>query len=416
MNYLRLLVAMVSISSYSLNYLDAVVRQPESDVIVPQKNIDSQAMPSKQISYAYKTEIVLGNAAGTELAEQIESHAKKIYKDLNGSPYFKTRFVRNVPGVRVHHIDPSNPDRGQLVSVVTQDGLEIKCTYFDRGSDELVVVGAGFTNEREIMTPFVEMFKTDATGLNKGRDVILFDFRGHGYDPAVLCDPSSWMTANLAKKTFDIDTRYSKLGEIEELDVVAVIKAMREYKNYKKVHGVSVCFGSFVFLKAEAKFPGLFDKIVVDGCWDTLEKVIDKLKQDFKLLAKPQTGGFKEYWLSKQEWFQQSLIWIARNVWWLNIDHDVRLTDYLPRIQKTPILFFYGKNDLMVYRDEFEDLWNAVSVPYKVAVVTSNPHVMNHYKQKELYKLACETFFASSSVEEFGKQFFEAPTHIASQS
>jgi pimeloyl-ACP methyl ester carboxylesterase len=411
MNCLRFLGAVVFIPLYCPSYLGGVAGQPESYALYAQQVVDLAPMPPKQISYAYKTEVVLGSTMGRELPQEIESYAKKIYKNLNDSPYFKTSFVRNVSAVRVHHIDPNNPDRGQLLLVNTEDGLEIRCTYFDRGSDELVVVGSGFTSKREMMTPFVEMFKTDATGVNKGRDVILFDFRGHGYDPVDLCDSSTWMAADLARNTFGIDARYSMLGEVEEFDVVAVIKAMRAYKNYKKVHGVSVCFGSFVFLKAEAKFPGLFDRIVVDGCWDTLDKVINKLKQDFMLLTKPQTGFWKEYWLSKQEWFQQLLIWIARHVLSINIDHDIHLTDYLPRIEKTPILFFYGKNDLLVYRDEFEDLWNALSVPYKIAVVTNNPHVMNHYKQKELYKLVCEAFFASSNPEEFGKQFFQASLH-----
>lgn len=355
----------------------------------------SEKLSANQISYNYKTEVVLNGFDGLSLPNSVEDYAKEKYGYLNESIYFKTSFVRDVPLVRAHHTDVTNPDRGQLISLHTEDGLEIKCTYFNRGSNKLVVVGAGFTNEREIMTPFVKMFEN--------YDVVIFDFRGHGYEPKSWGDPASWFSCNLAKNTFGMDSRQSKLGEVEEKDVIAVVKGFRALKNYEQVYGVSVCYGSFLFLKAEAVCPGLFDRIVVDGCWDTLARLISKLRHDLRLLCKPQTGGWKEYWISQQPWFQSSLLWAARNIWALNIDHDVRLSDYLPLIKQTPVLFFYGKNDLMVYRDEFEDLWNSLQVSYRVAIITSNPHVMNQYKQKELYKYVCETFFESPSVEQFGK-------------
>lgn len=349
----------------------------------------------KQISYAHKTELVCGKQPGIALPESVESYAQAKYGYLSDkeSPYFNTTFVRNVKAVRAHHTDPTNPDRGELISIRTEDGIELPCTYFNRGKKSLVIVGAGFTNEREIMAPFVKMFEN--------HDVLLFDFRGHGYEPASWNQPTTWMSLNCAKATFGIDSRQSKLGEVEERDVLAVVQEARKYGNYEHVYGVSLCYGSFVFLKTEAMYPGLFDRIVVDGCWDSLDKLITKLRDDLKLLCKPQTGGWKNSWLLHQPWCQSTLTFLARNIWALNIDHDVKLTDYLSKISQTPVLFFYGKNDLMVYRDEFEEIWNTLATPYKAAIITSNPHVMNQYKQKELYKHACETFFANGSVEEF---------------
>lgn len=355
----------------------------------------SQATSGKQISYEHQTELVLGNQPGFALPEAIESYAKTKYGYLSdkNSPYFNTSFVRNVKAVRAHHTDPANPDRGELLSIRTEDGIELSCTYFNRGKKSLVIVGAGFTNEREIMAPFVKMFEN--------HDVLLFDFRGHGYEPAQWNQPTTWMSLNCAKATFGIDSRQSKLGEVEERDVLAVVQEARKYGNYDHIYGVSLCYGSFVFLKAEGMYPGLFDRIVVDGCWDSLEKLISKLREDLKLLCKPQTGGWKDSWFLRQPWCQSTLTFLARNVWALNMDHDVKLTDYLGKITKTPVLFFYGKNDLMVYRDEFEELWNTLAVEYKIAIITSNPHVMNQYKQKELYKHACETFFANDSIATF---------------
>ena len=47
----------------------------------------------------------------------------------------------------------------------------------------------------------------------------------------------------------------------------------------------------------------------------------------------------------------------------------------------------------MVKREEFEQLWNALSGVEKTAIITSNPHVRNHLKQKELYKMICDLYF-----------------------
>ncbi len=357
----------------------------------------------KQFSYEYKTEIVLGAEKGFGLPKVVEDFAKREFGYLNDSQCFKTSFVRDVAAVRAHHIDPSNPDRGQLVSLMTDDGLEIKCTYFDRGSKNLVVTAAGFTNEREIMAPFVKMFEN--------YDVVIFDYRGHGYEPTYLTAPSSWVTCDLAMNTFGIDSRYSRLGAVEERDIAAVVKGFKALKKYEHVYGVSVCFGSVLMLKAQALHPGLFDRIVVDGCWNSFQKMIDKYRYDLRLLCKPQTGGFKEYWLSQQVWFQDMILWLANNVWDLDIEQDIHLCDYLSQIKETPVLFFYGKNDLTVYRNEFEEIWYSLPVQYKAAVVTSNPHVMNQYKQKELYKYVCETFFTSDSLAAFYKNFM-APVDL----
>jgi len=69
------------------------------------------------------------------------------------------------------------------------------------------------------------------------------------------------------------------------------------------------------------------------------------------------------------------------------------LLDYAPKIKNASILMFYGKNDYMVTRNEFEQLWNALSGIEKTAIITSNPHVRNHLKQKELYKMICDLYF-----------------------
>lgn len=399
-----LLFLSIMISGSSLLLAD---QQKENKVPLVEANTSPESKddkPVSQFSYKYPTEVVIGDEPGFPLSSIFELEAKKRYKDLNDSLFFKTSFVRDVPAVREFHTDSRNPDRGELISIQTVDGIEIKCTFFDRGSDTLIVVGPGFTNEREIMTPFVKMFSN--------YNVVIFDFRGHGYEPSTWYNPMTWHSWSVTKNTFGMDSYLAKLGEVEERDVAAVVTEFKTRKTYKNVFGVSVCYGSFIFLKAQALYPGLFDRIVVDGTWNSVGDIVEKIRHDLKLLCKPQTGGWKEYWISRQPWFQSSLIWAARNIFALNMDHDVRLVDYLPLIEETPILFFYGKDDLLVYRDEFEELWNSLNSPYRATIVTSNPHVVNHYKQKEVYKAICESFFTTNSLDEFKSALLEPLVEI----
>ena len=46
-------------------------------------------------------------------------------------------------------------------------------------------------------------------------------------------------------------------------------------------------------------------------------------------------------------------------------------------------------------------MWNATATKKKAAIVTSNPHVWNHLKQKELYKLLIYDLFLQLPYEEF---------------
>ena len=77
----------------------------------------------------------------------------------------------------------------------------------------------------------------------------------------------------------------------------------------------------------------------------------------------------------------------------------VSVLDYLPHLGDLPVLFFYGKDDLMISRHEFEIMWNATDSKNKTALVTSNPHVWNHLKQKELYRLVVDLFLECDTDE-----------------
>src|SRR5580692_12011893 len=137
-----------------------------------QKSSAKLASQSVQFSYNYQSEIVINNEPGFELSPNIEKFAKHMHKNLNKSLFFQADFIGDSKKVRSHHLKKKHDPRevGQLFEITTEDGVVISCTFFDRGSDTLLVVGGGFTNSREKMTPFIDMFDCD---------IVLFDFRGH---------------------------------------------------------------------------------------------------------------------------------------------------------------------------------------------------------------------------------------------
>ena len=343
------------------------------------------AIPESPFNYGYKTEILSNHQKKSfELDQEIEGFAKSQNLRLNHSILFDADFITQPKKVREYMLKPKyfKQNVGQLMAIKTEDGLTLGCTFFDRESDKLLVVGEGFTNEREVMSPFVDMFAH--------HDIILFDYRGHGYKETKLSNPSTWPT-NPGRLILGVNTSQTQVGTKEEMDVFAVVDAMKKKKNYKQISGIGICFSALIFAKAAALKNNLFDKLILDGCWLSSENFGEKLFADPKKVFSPQYGGWSKNWLVKKLWFQDCLKAFAE--WTFGKKFNcISILDYLPSITNIPILYFYGKDDMVVSRHEFETIWNATQTSEKTAVITSNPHVRNHLKQKELYKMICDLF------------------------
>jgi pimeloyl-ACP methyl ester carboxylesterase len=226
-------------------------------------------------------------------------------------------------------------------------------------------------------------------------DIVLFDFRGHGYKEFKFLDPSTWLESP-TKMLFSVDLNEVRMGAEEEKDIFAVVDEFRKNKNYEQVVGLGVCYSALIFVKAAAirqkeSKEKLFDKLILDGCWLSLQDYVDKLAQDPKRIFSPQNGGWKDRWPIKELWFQKALCYLGQKLFYTKFN-DVSILDYLPELRDIPILYFYGKDDMVVIRQEFEIIWNATRTGEKTVILTSNPHVRNHLKQKEFYKLACDLF------------------------
>lgn len=351
------------------------------------------------------------------LGQYIKDVAHVQYGWLNYAQYFDATLIVDPIRTRQAHKNSRN-EKTSFVSVETLDGETIDCTFFDRGSDKIIFIGEGFTNPREVMSPFINMFPD--------YDLVLFDFRGQGYKEFDFIDYDTW-SLNLSRMSFGVDSRKSTLGQKEDLDVQAVVSYFTGQKVvpveggdqfsvlynqpinkiYQQVYGLGLCYSSFVFLKAASlykrfdHFQGrqlpLFDKLVLDGCWMSLEAFVEKIKEDLWRIMNPQRGGWLNHWL----WGKKPTVWLVENMTryllGLRIDRNVSIQDFVHKLSGTELFFIYGKNDEVIYRHEFEAIWNAIpSGVVKHAMITSDPHVRNHLTNKERYALLTHHFFEGS--------------------
>ncbi len=340
-------------------------------------------VPETTFTYSYQAEVFASNLNESfELDPQIEGFAKAFNLRLNHSIFFDPEFIINSQRVRNYQLKPKyfKHNVGQLLKVKTSDNQIIPCTFFNRESDKLLVVGEGFTNEREVMSPFIDMFEN--------HDVVIFDYRGHGFDPTKL-------NLSPTKMLFGVDCSKAMLGADEEKDVFAVIDTLKKKKNYTQINGLGICYSALIFVKATAikqeKKEKLFDHLILDGCWLSLGNFVDKLIKDPKRICSPQYGGWERTWPIKKLWFQNAFLSLGQELFHTKIN-QISILDYLPKIENIPILYFYGKDDLVITRHEFEIMWHTTKTKEKTVIITSNPHVRNHLKQKELYKLICDLF------------------------
>ena len=211
--------------------------------------------------------------------------------------------------------------------------------------------------------------------------------------------PKTW--PNFFEYTLGINPKQVRLGLSEELDVAAIVSHVCKHKKYASVIGLGVCYSGLIFMKTAALYPTLFTKLILDGCWFSLGDAVEILVKDPGMIPRPQYHSkWEHHWLIKQRWFQRSLIWIGQKLF--NIEFNtVSVLDYAPLLPESlPILFIHGKNDLLIPREQFEILFHATNCRQKTAFITSNEHVRNHLKDKELYK-EIGTAFIQLSYEQF---------------
>ncbi len=354
---------------------------------------------SSVISYDYNA-YVMTPSHGKEFPEDVDLLAQEVYGFIPQSHLFQASVVKDPMKVRKYVSSTSDvKGKAESVKIRTKDGIVVPCLYFNRGSNKMIVVGSGFTNPKELMSQFAAIYLD--------YDLVVFDCRGHSHAKMNLFDCSSW-SFNLAQMLFEVDASKVAFGLKEHNEVMAVVSYFKKAHQqkygepYKAVYGVGICYSALIILKTLALYPEehIFDKVVLDGCWISLFDFIHKVRQDPALLISPQKGGVRDHWFFKKEWVKDTIKFFAQHVIGLPIAEDVSIRDDLSRLPPIPYLFIYGKNDLVVGRETFEELWKGVSSPYKVGFISSEPHVRNH-RRPERYRLISEAFFNKETPDEW---------------
>ncbi len=343
--------------------------------------------PNKQLfSYNFKHEIYSPLLGARQLPPEIERIAIAQNHYLQNTTYFRdTAILKHGQKVRAYQLMQTRDKKesGHLVSAVTPDGVVINGTLLNRNSSTLLVVGPGFTNYRELMAPMGDLFNSF--------DVLFFDYRGHGIKETKLLKPKTWK--NIFEYTIGIDPKQVRLGLKEELDVHSIVSHVCKHKKYTNVIGLGICYSGLVFIKTAALYPHLFTKLVLDGCFFSIQDAVEILVKDPGMIPRPQHHSkWQNNWLIQQRWFQRAMIWCTQKLFNMEFN-TVSVLDYAPLLDEAmPVLFIHGKDDLLVPRDQFEILFHATNCRQKTALITSNEHVRNHLKDKELYKEVVEAF------------------------
>lgn|GEM_PF-1711039 len=359
-------------------------------------NATALAQDATTDTFVYHAEII-----ESRLSAVTQKKAKTKYFWLNAlsSDVFNTKKLRTPKKIRESLVNPRGY-AGQIITIPRPDGTNIRCTYFDKGQNNLVVIGTGFGNEREKVAPLIPL-------VMEHNDVVIFDHLGHGYDEKTSTFKTKFLEFLLRHKFPAINCNKTTLGNKEDQDVAKLISYFKNQKQYNNVYGIGFCFSGLVFTKAEsiARQNGgkLFDKLVLDGCLLSPQNAINQVIKDPMLIFSPQKGGWSNKKLVKAKWFNNYLrnkfTSLFKNAG--KIDH-LNTANYISELKETPLLFFHSKIDLMVPYKDFQKIWKSTATSQKTAIITKNSHLTNHIKDKQVYAYIINEFF-KNSYDEFKK-------------
>lgn len=308
--------------------------------------------------------------------------AEKRYRSLTESILFYPPFLKQTGLVRSFLQSPHHFN-GKLNKVYTIDGEEICYTFFDRGSNNLMVIGGGLVNQERVAS-LVQMFND--------YDVVIFNHRGIEYEKSSLFYPSTWSYIVSSACVFEgLNGNKITFGEKEDFDVRAVVSDVLAKKTYENVFGLAFCYSVPIFIKAAVVNPGLFTKLILDGAWVNSDAMIDSYIVS--------CGGREE-----KSWpftllpnkLKAALFTLGELVSGMQLQSNkIDFTPYFRNLT-IPVLFIHSTNDTLVTNDAFQDFYAQIPSNEKVVVLTTNGHAKNHLKRSCLYKYIAESFFALS--------------------
>jgi len=260
----------------------------------------------------------------------------------------------------------------ELIELVTEDEQKLVGHFHDRKSDTVIILGHGFNacKSKWIEQSVIHMFP--------GYDILTFDYRWNSMAGYILSLKT--LTSPVDRLVFD-----------GKKDLRSAVDFVRKRKNYRQVIGLGECHSAYLFVSSQAearkqKRP-LFDKLILDSCWLKISDFIDSLLVDPLLLLNTQTGYVPGVFKNILHWSPG--INISRFFWSI-ITPSLSLTSDLKKLD-VPVLFIYGKNDLLVSNSSFNTIWKITKSKQKAALITPYEHV-GSYANVALYQYFCNEF------------------------
>lgn len=272
----------------------------------------------------------------------------------------------------------------QEFNITIGSKIKISATLFDRDSDTLIVAGQSFNHNKKSVYALASIYPNF--------DIITFNYRWTSLW-SFFCRLSS--ICNPIQELF--------LNEHEE--ITTIVNYIKKKKDYTSIIGHALCYSTYPFLEAQVKSleseKPLFDKLILDSAFSTIDDVLDKITEKPFLICNSQMN-------LTPPWLQTLLnyLYIPKFIRFLLPKHpQTSIPSLLTAIKDTPIMLIHGKDDILVPLNEtFENIWNAASKTIRFAYFTPYEHVMNLSKNRGLYKKICELFI-KCSAEEFPCHF-----------
>jgi len=308
---------------------------------------------------------------------------------INGEGFYiginQSSFIPITGDYSVVNHDLPPEEKIRHLTLITKSSQKVSATYYDRGSNVLLIAAPALPAPKESMKIFAKIFPF--------YDVIIFDYRWSGQYKKVLA--KSIVTGRPVQRIL--------FDPIEDLETV--VKYATKQKKYKSVVGLGECYSCFHFAKLQSDFikktgSDLFTHLVLDSCWYSLRYFAERICTDPSLPLSPQDGGAPAFikWLTDNCLFKNIVLGTT-----FAVMNDVSIKPYIAAIG-IPVLFIHGKNDLFVPPKHFDKIWKAANEENRAVLLTPYRHSDN-LKNKKVYRYAIEQFMANQTLQDFEKKF-----------
>ena len=300
--------------------------------------------------------------------------------------YFNLPFLRDPKKIRLFLREDKTNDEQGIPFYLEKNSAKIPGTFFNRKSNNLVIISGGFTNCHEYMAPLVKIFPD--------YDLVFFDLPGHGLDRT---EPQT-TKARLAESALNLDISCITLGEKEVETIVSVAEYFKKLNNYTKTIGVARCYSVPFFAQAALDWEKtykkpLFNKLILDSSFPSFEQFVPRLPLLFS--SKSNAPLFRHICQSR---FVKSIFSIIAEYFLeRSLNTCSPIGSLLRQLKSTDLLFIHSKKDIVISDEDFALIWNELTdIEHKCVLFTHNRHAMNHIHQKELYKFIGESFINHS--------------------